>query len=121
VFRVGQGRSPNPSLNVTSTSWPGSRNVQHSNTHRETATVIHVREEHSRLAAAELPVTRKPRHRVLGLAKMWIEDPDGIRMVLVEFPLATLSCPAVGLTAAATTAMRHYVGDPCQVGHGLLR
>jgi hypothetical protein len=38
-----------------------------------------------------------------GLAESWTEDPDGIRIVLVEFPPATLS--------AVTRDRRHRPGD----------
>ena len=45
-----------------------------------------VRQEHARLAAAGVPVIREPVTEPRGLAEMWIEDPDGIRIVLVEVP-----------------------------------
>ena len=45
-----------------------------------------VREEHARLAAAGVPVVREPVTEPWGLVEMWIEDPDGIRIVLVEVP-----------------------------------
>src|ERR1700729_3739984 len=45
-----------------------------------------VRAEHARLAAAGVPVIREPVTEPWGLAEMWIEDPDGIRIVLVEVP-----------------------------------
>jgi len=45
-----------------------------------------VREEHARLAAAGVPVIREPVLEPWGLVEMWIEDPDGIRIVLVEVP-----------------------------------
>jgi catechol 2,3-dioxygenase-like lactoylglutathione lyase family enzyme len=45
-----------------------------------------VRAEHARLAAAGVPVIRQPAVEPWGLIKMWIEDPDGIRIVLVEVP-----------------------------------
>ena len=45
-----------------------------------------VRKEHARLAAAGVPVIREPVTEPWGLAEMWIEDPDGIRIVLVEVP-----------------------------------
>ena len=45
-----------------------------------------VRAEHARLAAAGVPVVRKPVVEPWGLIEMWIEDPDGIRVVLVEVP-----------------------------------
>ncbi len=42
--------------------------------------------EHGRLAAAGVPVRRPPRVEPWGLREMWIEDPDGVRIVLVEVP-----------------------------------
>jgi len=45
-----------------------------------------VRAEHERLAAAEVTITREPRIEPWGLVEMWIEDPDGVRIVLVEVP-----------------------------------
>ena len=45
-----------------------------------------VRAEHARLAAAGVPVIREPAPEPWGLIEMWIEDPDGIRIVLVEVP-----------------------------------
>ncbi|GAA1548894.1 VOC family protein [Actinomadura kijaniata] len=45
-----------------------------------------VRAEHRRLAAAGVRVTREPRPEPWGLVEMWIEDPDGVRIVLVEVP-----------------------------------
>jgi predicted enzyme related to lactoylglutathione lyase len=42
--------------------------------------------EHRRLAAAGVPVIRAPAAEPWGLTEMWIEDPDGIRIVLVEVP-----------------------------------
>jgi predicted enzyme related to lactoylglutathione lyase len=45
-----------------------------------------VHAEHERLAAAGVPVLREPLTEPWGLAEMWIEDPDGVRIVLVEVP-----------------------------------
>jgi catechol 2,3-dioxygenase-like lactoylglutathione lyase family enzyme len=42
--------------------------------------------EHERLAAAGVPVLREPRQEPWGLHEMWVEDPDGVRLVLVEIP-----------------------------------
>ena len=42
--------------------------------------------EHERLAAAEVHILREPTAEPWGLAEMWIEDPDGVRIVLVEVP-----------------------------------
>jgi glyoxalase/bleomycin resistance protein/dioxygenase superfamily protein len=45
-----------------------------------------VHAEHARLAAAGVPIVREPIAEAWGLIEMWIEDPDGIRIVLVEVP-----------------------------------
>jgi catechol 2,3-dioxygenase-like lactoylglutathione lyase family enzyme len=45
-----------------------------------------VRAEHDRLAAAGARILRPPVAEPWGLVEMWIEDPDGIRIVLVEVP-----------------------------------
>jgi catechol 2,3-dioxygenase-like lactoylglutathione lyase family enzyme len=45
-----------------------------------------VRAEHHRLAAAGARVLREPAVEPWGLTEMWIEDPDGVRIVLVEVP-----------------------------------
>ena len=45
-----------------------------------------VHAEHTRLAAAGVSVLRGPAAEPWGLTEMWIEDPDGIRIVLVEVP-----------------------------------
>jgi catechol 2,3-dioxygenase-like lactoylglutathione lyase family enzyme len=45
-----------------------------------------VRAEHGRLAAAGARVLREPVTEPWGLVEMWIEDPDGIPIVLVEVP-----------------------------------
>ncbi len=42
--------------------------------------------EHQRLAAAGARILREPVAEPWGLAEMWIEDPDGVRIVLVEVP-----------------------------------
>ena len=42
--------------------------------------------EHERLANAGVTVTQPPRREPWGLVEMWIEDPDGVRIVLVEVP-----------------------------------
>jgi catechol 2,3-dioxygenase-like lactoylglutathione lyase family enzyme len=42
--------------------------------------------EHARLAAAGVRVIRGPAVEPWGLTEMWIEDPDGVRIVLVEVP-----------------------------------
>jgi len=43
-----------------------------------------VHAEHERLAAAGVRVLRAPAAEPWGLTEMWIEDPDGVRIVLVE-------------------------------------
>ena len=45
-----------------------------------------VRDEHDRLVAAGARVTREPREEPWGLVEMWIEDPDGVKIVIVEVP-----------------------------------
>ncbi|QKW35702.1 VOC family protein [Actinomadura sp. NAK00032] len=45
-----------------------------------------VRAEHERLAAAGARVAREPREEPWGLVEMWIEDPDGVKIVIVEVP-----------------------------------
>jgi predicted enzyme related to lactoylglutathione lyase len=42
--------------------------------------------EHERLLAAGADVTREPRREPWGLIEMWLRDPDGIAIVLVEIP-----------------------------------
>jgi len=42
--------------------------------------------EHVRLAAAGVRILREPATESWGLTEMWIEDPDGVRIVLVEVP-----------------------------------
>jgi predicted enzyme related to lactoylglutathione lyase len=45
-----------------------------------------VEAEHQRLLAAGVPVIRPPKMEPWGLVEMWIKDPDGVRIVLVEVP-----------------------------------
>jgi catechol 2,3-dioxygenase-like lactoylglutathione lyase family enzyme len=42
--------------------------------------------EHQRLAAAGARIVREPVTEPWGLAEMWVEDPDGVQIVLVEVP-----------------------------------
>jgi predicted enzyme related to lactoylglutathione lyase len=42
--------------------------------------------EHDRLVTAGVTVTQPPRREPWGLVEMWIEDPDGVRIALVEVP-----------------------------------
>ena len=48
--------------------------------------VRNVATEHDRLVAAGVTVTQPPRLEPWGLVEMWIEDPDGVGIVLVEVP-----------------------------------
>lgn len=45
-----------------------------------------VEAEHQRLLAAGAAVTREPRREPWGLVEMWLADPDGIAIGLVEVP-----------------------------------
>jgi catechol 2,3-dioxygenase-like lactoylglutathione lyase family enzyme len=45
-----------------------------------------VHAEHDRLAVAGVRVLREPVTEPWGLIEMWIEDPGGVRIVLVEVP-----------------------------------
>ena len=42
--------------------------------------------EHQRLQAAGVETVQAPRREPWGLLEMWIADPDGVRIVLVEVP-----------------------------------
>jgi catechol 2,3-dioxygenase-like lactoylglutathione lyase family enzyme len=46
-----------------------------------------VHAEHDRLASAGVRILREPVAEPWGLIETWIEDPDGIRIVLVEVPV----------------------------------
>jgi catechol 2,3-dioxygenase-like lactoylglutathione lyase family enzyme len=45
-----------------------------------------IQHEHDRLLAAGVVVLRGPREEPWGLLEMWLEDPDGLRIVLVQVP-----------------------------------
>jgi predicted enzyme related to lactoylglutathione lyase len=45
-----------------------------------------VQAEYTRLTAAGVTVARPPRQEPWGLVEMWIEDPDGVPIVIVEIP-----------------------------------
>ena len=45
-----------------------------------------VRAERNRLATEGVRVLREPALEPWGLIEMWIEDPDGVRIVVVEVP-----------------------------------
>jgi catechol 2,3-dioxygenase-like lactoylglutathione lyase family enzyme len=42
--------------------------------------------EHERLQAAAVEILRPPQREPWGLLEMWISDPDGVSIVLVEIP-----------------------------------
>ncbi|WP_031510360.1 VOC family protein [Streptomyces megasporus] len=48
--------------------------------------VADVAEAHRELAARGVEVLREPKREPWGLVEMWIADPDGVRIVLVEVP-----------------------------------
>jgi predicted enzyme related to lactoylglutathione lyase len=48
--------------------------------------VRNVAREQERFADAGVTVTRAPRREPWGLVEMWIEDPDGVRIAVVEVP-----------------------------------
>jgi catechol 2,3-dioxygenase-like lactoylglutathione lyase family enzyme len=41
---------------------------------------------HAELAAAGVPILQAPRREPWGLDEMWIADPDGIRIAVIEIP-----------------------------------
>ncbi|MEO5781601.1 MULTISPECIES: VOC family protein [Arthrobacter] len=45
-----------------------------------------VQREYRGLLAAGVPVVRAPQREPWGLVEMWIADPDGVRIVVVEVP-----------------------------------
>lgn len=45
-----------------------------------------VHREHERLLGAGVGILREPLPEPWGLVEMWIEDPDGLRLVLVQVP-----------------------------------
>ncbi|MDP3890844.1 VOC family protein [Nocardioides sp.] len=42
--------------------------------------------EHRRLADAGVTVLREPQREPWGLVELWVADPDGVRIVLVQIP-----------------------------------
>jgi catechol 2,3-dioxygenase-like lactoylglutathione lyase family enzyme len=42
--------------------------------------------EHARLAGSGVAIERPPRREPWGLIEMWLADPDGVRIVLVQVP-----------------------------------
>lgn len=45
-----------------------------------------LRAEHTRLETSGVPILRAPEQEPWGLIEMWIADPDGTRIVVVEIP-----------------------------------
>jgi catechol 2,3-dioxygenase-like lactoylglutathione lyase family enzyme len=45
-----------------------------------------VHAEHRRLLDAGVTIIREPRREAWGLVELWIADPDGVRIVMVEVP-----------------------------------
>lgn len=45
-----------------------------------------VRAEHRRLEDAGVTILRAPQQEPWGLVELWVADPDGVRIVLVEIP-----------------------------------
>jgi catechol 2,3-dioxygenase-like lactoylglutathione lyase family enzyme len=45
-----------------------------------------VEAEHVRLRESGVPIVRAPRLEPWGLVEMWVADPDGVQLVLVEIP-----------------------------------
>jgi predicted enzyme related to lactoylglutathione lyase len=45
-----------------------------------------VHAEHRRLLDAGVTILREPRREPWGLVELWIADPDGVRIVMVEVP-----------------------------------
>ncbi|WP_462187028.1 MULTISPECIES: VOC family protein [unclassified Frankia] len=85
VFFLGQGllevsgRSPRPARPVGAGGEPVG-------TARLWLQVRDLAAEHARLNAAGVVITREPRREPWGLDEMWIEDPDGVPIVVVEIP-----------------------------------
>ncbi len=42
--------------------------------------------EHERLTGLDVPIARAPRNEPWGLREMWLADPDGTAIVLVQVP-----------------------------------
>jgi hypothetical protein len=58
--------------------------------------VRHVGAELQRLLAVGVSGVREPQLEPWGLVEMWIKDPDGVRIVLVEVPPTTRSAVTNG-------------------------
>ncbi|WP_375502568.1 VOC family protein [uncultured Jatrophihabitans sp.] len=46
-----------------------------------------IRAEHDRLVGLDVSIVREPRTEPWGLVEMWLADPDGLPIVLVEIPV----------------------------------
>jgi catechol 2,3-dioxygenase-like lactoylglutathione lyase family enzyme len=82
--------------------------------------------EHAWLAAAGVPIIREPAAEPWGLIELWIEDPDGIRIVLVEVPAdhplrLDQSSPAGRGTRACAGTRSSAAYARGRVGHGRSR
>jgi catechol 2,3-dioxygenase-like lactoylglutathione lyase family enzyme len=75
-----------------------------------------VRAEHVRLAGLGVPIVREPVTEPWGLIEMQIEDPDGVRIVLVEVPAAhpLRRDPRASLPGATGRAARSRPRDSCR-------
>lgn len=80
VFFVGGGF-----LEVAGRSEPDAAAAR-SGAHAVWLQVRDVRAEHRRLADAGVRIVREPRREPWGLVEMWLADPDGLPVVLVEVP-----------------------------------
>jgi catechol 2,3-dioxygenase-like lactoylglutathione lyase family enzyme len=85
-----------------------------------------VRAEYQRLLAAGVRILREPVTEPWGLTEMWIEDPDGIRIVLVEVPAnhplrrdsRSLSGTDIGCFRTVTSSFRALIGSlPALAAH----
>ena len=56
-----------------------------------------VEAERRRLLAAGVPAVHGPRQELWGLVEMWIEDPDGVRIVLFQVPHSGCCVPVAVL------------------------
>jgi catechol 2,3-dioxygenase-like lactoylglutathione lyase family enzyme len=84
VFFLGQGfleLAGHPS-EPTDTTAPG----RHAATSQIWLQVRDVAEAHRQLAGAGVTIVRPPRTEPWGLIEMWITDPDGLPIVIVEVP-----------------------------------
>ena len=76
--------------------------------------------EHTRLAGSGARILREPVTEPWGLTEMWIEDPDGTRIVLVEVPtdhplrrdIRLSGKPAAGRPVTTGVAARRPGGSP---------